>query len=139
ALGMTRAGLFTSGLIRMGVVAVAAGAGAVAVAALLSPLLPVGTARIAEPHNGFSIDAHALALGVIGVMVLLLVAGAGVLLYTVRRSTTPGSGKAPARRSKATVGRLPLPMATGVRFALSPGRGRSAVPVRATLAAVTLG
>src|SRR5205807_4606321 len=70
ALGMTRAGLFVSRMIRAGAVALTAGAAAVALAALLSPVLPLGTARVAEPHNGFSMDATALAVGGVGLVMV---------------------------------------------------------------------
>jgi ABC-type lipoprotein release transport system permease subunit len=42
-------------------------------------------------------------------------------------------------RFLTAAGGWPLPATVGVRMALEPGRGRSAVPVRTTLAGVTLG
>ena len=52
ALGMTRGNLAALGWVRAGVVAIAAGALALLVGIGLSPLTPVGTSRIAEPHPG---------------------------------------------------------------------------------------
>lgn len=45
---------------------------AVAVAIALSPLMPVGVARKAEPDRGVSVDGAALALGAIAVVVIVL-------------------------------------------------------------------
>jgi len=41
-------------------------------------------------------------------------------------------------RGAAAVARLPVVMASGIRFALDPGRGRSTVPVRSTITGVVL-
>ena len=44
---------------------------AVAVAALASPLMPIGPARVAEPHPGFSANWAVLGLGAIAVVVVV--------------------------------------------------------------------
>jgi hypothetical protein len=49
--------------VRAGVIGVAAGCVVVPVAVLLSPLTPVGLARIAEPDPGFAVDTLPLVLG----------------------------------------------------------------------------
>src|SRR5439155_3031569 len=138
---MSGAGLFASGMVRTGVVAVTAAVGAVGVGAVLSPLLPLGTARIAEPHNGFAFDAVALSAGGVGVVVVLMLIGAGITFHIARVSSgaQDASRARPSQLSGAAITRLPLVMALGIRLALHSGGGRSAVPVRATLAAVAVG
>ena len=55
------------GVARAGVTGVATGGVVVPVAVLLSPLTPVGLARIAEPNPGFAVDAMTLILGAVSV------------------------------------------------------------------------
>ena len=156
ALGMGRSDRFVLGLARAAVIGLAAAATAVLVAVAASPLFPTGLARIAEPDPGLAVDLVPLVLGAAGlvVLVVLLVAwpawrAAGAVGFDgdrVRRpaaAATVASGTGPARPSLAgrllARRRVPLPVATGVRMALEPGRGRSSVPVRTSLAGVTLG
>ena len=73
ALGLTRSQLFAAGLIEVAVVSVIGAVGAAVVAIAASPLMPIGTARLAEPDPGVSIDWLVLPLGGV-VIVLLLVA-----------------------------------------------------------------
>ncbi len=64
SLGFSRAQLFSLGMVRAAIIGMAAACVVVPVAVLLSPLTPVGLARIAEPHPGFAVDAWPLeALG----------------------------------------------------------------------------
>lgn len=141
AVGMTRAQLVGLGLARAGVIGVAGGLLAVVLAYAASPLFPTGLARTAEPDVGPRLDAFVLGLGggcVVVALVLLAVwpawragrAVAGVELASPRSSAV---GRLLARPG------LPVPVSTGVWMALEPGRGRSAVPVRSSLVAVTLG
>src|SRR5207244_281460 len=61
-LGMDRGQLVALGLAEATVVAVAAA----------SPLMPIGPARIAEPHPGFSVNWAILGLGALAVVGLLV-------------------------------------------------------------------
>ncbi|MBV8981736.1 MAG: ABC transporter permease [Acidimicrobiia bacterium] len=144
ALGMTADQLWMVGLIR----AAAVGAGAAVVAALtaiaLSPLTPLGTARTAEPHPGIAVDPLVLGVGAV-VLVIAVVAAAAVPTWRLSRVVAAGGGDAadvePARRSLAAIlvpGVLPPTAGVGVRMALQPGRGRSTVPVRSSLTAVSV-
>ena len=77
-----------------------------------------------------------LVLG--GVAVTALLVGVAALAGIDRRS------RATRRGPSATVGRLaasgaPAPVMLGARFALEPGRGRSALPVRSALLATVIG
>ncbi len=114
----------------------AAAAGAtlgVAAAIVASRWMPIGAASYAEPHPG--LDADWLILGAGWVLAPVAVAaGSGAIaalaLTARRRQAIPRrSGVAAA---VAAAG-LPVPVVVGARFALEPGRGRSAVPVRPAL------
>ena len=123
---------------------VIAGAGAllaVVGAAVASPLFPIGVARRAEPALGFHADWLVLALGVIAVAVVVLV----VALVAAVRATRPSTLDAeslhrtsaiPERAARAGM----TPAATsGLRMALQPGRGRTAVPVRSAFVGAVVG
>jgi ABC-type antimicrobial peptide transport system permease subunit len=129
ALGMTRGGLAAVGMIRAGVVALAGAAVAAVTAAAASPFFPRGIARIAEPHPGFSLDMAVVGIGTAAMFV------ATALLQAIPAwRATAASGE----REASTQVRS-RPSVAGVRLALEPGRGRSAVPVRTSIVGVTLG
>ena len=141
-LGATTGQLVGLGLGRAGLVAVVGAAVSVVVAIGLSPLFPLGLARTAEPDPGISVDALAV-LG--GAAILALVVGllAAFAVWRISRPKPGGPGATPvdARVSRVGValGRrgLPPPVVAGVRMALEPGRGRTAVPARTTLVGAT--
>src|SRR5205807_1437319 len=127
--------------------AVGAGGAVVAVAAaiLASPFMPIGPARIAEPHPGIAANWTALGLGGAAIVLLLLVrlawpawrlaaAPAGI------QGTPEAAGNDRTSRilDLATRAGAPASAAIGVRLALEPGRGRTAVPVRSALAGTVL-
>ena len=138
-LGMTPGQLWALGLARALFIGLAGGVLAVLVAVLLSPLTPIGVARTAEPDPGFAADPAALAVGGFAcVLAVLLIAA-----FPAWRVSRPRRGAPLPRPSRlagtlARIG-LPPPAASGVRMALEPGRGRTAVPVKTTLGAVTIG
>jgi hypothetical protein len=133
SLGMTRPQLFVLAIGRILPAALVAGVVAVAGAFALSPLMPIGIARVAEPHPGFDFDARIL-LG--GALVLAAVVMALVIVpaWRATRRTTPSPAPHGSRIAVALgrAGAPPVP-AAGVRFALEPGRGSTAVPVRTTI------
>jgi hypothetical protein len=132
SLGMTRRQLWVTGMVRMGTIAAIGTAIALGVAGLLSPLWPVGLARTAETEPGIALDAWVLVLG--GAATFLLVASLGAV--AVRRVVRGGGEEQPSGRTlRRLLAGLPLrvPMRLGVGFALEPGRGRTAVPVRTTI------
>jgi hypothetical protein len=144
ALGMTRAQLTAAGLVEVGAAAAAAAVVAVAIAVAASPLTPIGPARLAEPGPGVRADVAVLGLGA-AAMAALLVARAARAAW---QAGSAGSAAAAARaraagRPSGVVAWLagagvPVTAATGARFALEPGRGRTAVPVRSALAGTAL-
>ncbi len=136
-------------------VAVAAGSLLAAVVAVgLSPVAPLGSVRAVYPYLGIAFDWTVLGLGVLALTVVLslvavMLAYRGAPHRAARRDQrTPRRGSA-AARGAASLG-LPPPVVEGVRLAVDPGSGRSAVPVRSailgaalamivTVAAVTFG
>lgn len=114
---------------------------AVAAAVAASPLLPVGLARRADPDVGFHAD---LAVLVPGVAALLAAGGALALLggARARRGALAGRGRVAARApgvGERIGARLGPVATTGLAFALQPGRGPRAAPVRPALAGAVAG
>ena len=143
ALGMSRVQLVVLGILRAAIIGVVAACMAVPMAVLLSPLTPIGLARIAEPNPGFAVDALPLILGAVSVFFLTIL-GAAVPAWTAARTATTGSASVEAdQRPSALVGavgrawRSPA-AAVGVRMALEPGRGRTSVPIRSAIFGATL-
>ena len=139
SLGMTHRQLLALGIMRVAPVSLAAGALAFGVAVALSPLAPIGVARWAEPDPGLALDAPLVGGGAVATTALVLLA-AVVPAWRASR-TRPHDAR---RRSSAAVGFLaragfPASGVSGVRMALEPGRGRTAVPVRSTLLAAIVG
>ena len=145
ALGMTRAELWAvsaaPGLFMAAVSALVAAA----VAVLVSPLAPIGLARTAELRPGLSFDAGIVVPGAAAVAVVVLGAAA-VPAWRAARGTGArpewrGRGTNPPPRTMAeslSGAGLPPTAVIGVRFAMEPGRGTGAVPVRTTALAITV-
>jgi ABC-type lipoprotein release transport system permease subunit len=137
ALGVTPRQLRLAAVLRATPVAIGGaalgGLGAIA----LSPLgpLPGTVARRAELHPGVSIDLSVLVVGGAAAALLAIVAGA---LPAARAVSTSGRSEAARNRptvaSRLATGGMPAAAVVGVRFALEPGRGRTAVPVRTAIA-----
>jgi len=140
AIGATRGSLVALSLARLAIVTVAGGLLAVAVAIAGSPLMPIGPARLAEPHPGTEVNVAILGTGfaVIALLPLALLAGAAWRAAKaaggplgVAEPAQPGHrsrlGAALTRNGSVTGG-------VGVAMAFEPGHGRTAVPVRSALA-----
>jgi hypothetical protein len=111
----------------------------VASAIVASRWMPIGYASYSEPHPG--IDADWLILGPGWVLAPLLVAAgaataAALTLSARRRQSAP---RRSAVAAAATAAGLGVPVVVGARFALEPGRGRAAVPVRPALLGAVAG
>jgi hypothetical protein len=140
ALGLGSSGLFALNVLRSVLVALGGAAGAVVLALALSPLTPVGEARIADPSSGLYADPLVLGLGAVAVVVACVAASLWPALRSARlrapRAATP-------RASSAIVNRLaaagaPPSAVVGVRRALERGQGRDAVPVGTALVGTVL-
>jgi hypothetical protein len=109
--------------------------GGVALSFLLSPLTPVGEARLAESSRAFAFDPLVAALG--GLAALVLLFGLG-LLSDLRTTRTASPGTARVARPSRVVGSLaragaPPSLLIGVQRAVERGVGRNAVPVRSAM------
>jgi ABC-type antimicrobial peptide transport system permease subunit len=141
ALGVQRAALVTLSLARLGIVTVTGAIVAIAIAIAASPLMPIGPARLAEPHPGVEVNLAILGAG-FAVIALLPLA---VLLPPARRAARQAQGplglaEPTARQSRPSRLAVALTHAgsvtggAGVAMAFEPGHGRTAVPVRSALA-----
>jgi hypothetical protein len=139
SLGMTRRQLFALGLARVAPVGLAAGALAVAVGVALSPLAPIGIARTAEPHPGLALDSLVVGLGGVATAALVLLAAVVPAWRASRARVDRGQPRSSAAVDRLARAGLPPSGVAGVRMALEPGRGRTAVPVRTTLLAAVVG
>jgi hypothetical protein len=141
ALGAAPAATMADGLLGVTAAAVAGALLAAAVAAALSPLTLFGPVGAVEPASG--VDADWTVLG-LGMLVLALVLGlvAAAIAYrlaphrTARRAAAGGRGSGVV--AAALAAGLPASGGAGLRFALEPGRGRTAVPVRSVIAGTVL-
>ena len=142
ALGATPVATMADGL--LGVVsATAAGAVlAAAVAVGLSPLTLFGPVRSVEPAPGIDADWTVLGPGMalLGLILALVAAGIAyrVAPHRVARRAASAAGRGTGVVAAALAAGLPLSGGAGVRFALEPGRGRTAVPVRSVMAGFAL-
>jgi len=140
ALGTGPAAIAADGLIGILGAIVAGSLLAAAVAVALSPLAPLGPVRPIYPGPGIAFD-----WAVLGVGLLVLIGGLGAMAMVIAYRSAPhrvAQRLRPAPSSKtvqaiASAG-LPPPAVAGVRFALEPGRGSTAVPVRSALLGAAL-
>jgi hypothetical protein len=110
---------------------------AVIVAVAISPLAPIGPVRPVYPYLGPSFDWRVLGAG----FVVLLI---GLGLWSVVLAAQEIARLSPAKRTRAAPRAAWAPRAaaragfppsavTGIRFALEPGAGATAVPVRSAM------
>jgi ABC-type antimicrobial peptide transport system permease subunit len=140
AIGATRGSLVALSLARLAIVTLAGGVIAVAVAIAASPLMPIGPARLAEPHPGVEVNLAILAPGFAAIALLPLALLAGAAWRAARAAGGPlgvAEPAQPGRRSRigGTLTRAgSVTGGVGVAMAFEPGHGRTAVPVRSALA-----
>jgi len=143
ALGMTRAQLMAACLGRATAIGAAGGLIGAMLGVALSPLLPVGLARVAEPHPGIDANVPVLAVGLPAAIVLTAACAA----WPGWRAAAEGplarlaGPSPPPRRSAASrlAAARPVSLGMGLRLALHRGAGRTAVPVRSAIASATVG
>lgn len=141
ALGLPRRQLVGLGIARNLLVAFVGAAGALVVAFVLSPLTPVGEARLAEPSPGFAFEPMVLLLGALATMVVVLILGAWPAVRASRVEI--GKDRRPDTRPSSIVARVaaigaPPSALIGVRHALERGRGIASVPVGTALFGMAL-
>ena len=108
ALGMSRAQLMTAGLGRAAAIGAAGGVIAAVLGVVLSPLLPVGLAGVAEPHPGIDADVPVLAAG----LLTAVLAAAGCAAWPGGRPR-PASSAARSSPGWRPPGRSRWPWASG--------------------------
>ena len=92
AVGMTRGSLLALAMARLALVTVAGAVVAVAIAIAASPLMPIGSARLAEPDPGVEVNVALLGAGFAVIALLPLAVLAPAAWRVVRHSLgAPGS------------------------------------------------
>jgi ABC-type lipoprotein release transport system permease subunit len=122
-------------------VAIGGAALAVVLALLGSPILPTGFAREVEPDPGFAADWFVLGLGALAAAALVSARAAVAAAFAVTRRADAARPLPAVSRLLERLGRANASpsVTTGVRMALDPGRGRTAVPVRPAIAGAIAG
>jgi hypothetical protein len=141
AIGADRRQLITLGMARNLLVAVAGAAGAVLVATALSPIAPLGEARIAESSTGIAFDTPILLLGALATVAVVLALGIWPALraaHTLRPDDQPA-----VPHPSVVVGHLaatgaPPSAVIGVRNALERRSSGAPVPVGSALLGTVL-
>lgn len=119
AIGASPRHLVGTAMVRAGLSGLIAAVVATIVAFLLSPLSPIGTARIAEPQPGFDFDVTAIGIGAAAALLLVPLLALVPSLRAARQASahapSPGAirpsrvveGVARSSRSAVTVARSP--------------------------------
>jgi ABC-type lipoprotein release transport system permease subunit len=138
AMGMTHRDRFALAMIEVVAVAIGGAVLAVVIAVSLSPLAPIGAARLAEPSPGLRLDWSVIALGLAGVVVVTTVLG----LWPAWRSSRIGRQveiSRPSRTANALAGAgASVAAVTGVRFAFESGNRSRPIPTRSSLIGASL-
>jgi hypothetical protein len=135
AIGADRRQLVALGMAQTLVVGLAGGIGAVAVALLLSPLAPLGEARIAENSTGFAFDAPVLLLGAFGTLAAVLVLG---LWPALRADDRLIFSRPSVVVTQLAAAGAPPSAVIGVRNALERRTGGATVPLGSALLGTVL-
>ena len=103
ALGLARREMILLGVARTLAIGIVGVFGGLALSFLLSPLTPVGEARLAESSRGLNFDSLVAAVGVLATLALLLGIG---LLSDLRTTRTESPGGTRVARPSRVVGSL---------------------------------
>ncbi|MGN6796489.1 MAG: ABC transporter permease [Streptosporangiaceae bacterium] len=118
---------------------VAGAALGVAAAIVASNWMPIGAAALLEPSPGVSADWAILGPGWAAAPVLVLLGSLAAAYATAAASRAQQATRRSLVAAAAVSAGAPVPMLIGARFALEPGRGRSALPVRPALVGAVAG
>ena len=141
ALGIERRQLILLGTARNLVVGLAGATGAVVIATMLSPIAPLGEARIADTSNGINFDALVLTIGALATAIVVIALGLWPSVRAARASRS--SDRIVEVAPSKVAGRLwtvgaPPSIVIGVRNALERRSGGASVPVGSALLATVL-
>jgi hypothetical protein len=144
ALGLRPGELFRLGVFTAASIGALGAVGAVALAWALSPLTPVGVARIAAPSTGLAFDPLVLGVGALGVVALCAALGAVAAWRSSSAVDERRRLERPRARSssvlapwRAGAGALPSAL-VGTRRALQRGTGGATLPVGTALVGSSL-
>ena len=142
ALGLNRRQLWCISLMQVAAMAAVGALVAFVVAVLVSPIMPLGAARVAEPSPGIDVDGVILGIGILCI-VFALIAAVAVPSWRLSSSTDQDADRRAATTRSRWLARLsssgaPVTASLGIREALDPGAGRGAVPVRSALVGTVL-
>jgi hypothetical protein len=98
----------------------------------LSPLMPLGTARRAEPDLGFNLDGVVLVGGFVAVLLLTLVLGvwAAHRVVVLTADAPKHRRRPPALARRAMAAGAPPPVTVGIAMTLEPGGRERSAPTR---------
>ncbi len=138
ALGTTRSDRVLAAVLALGPAAAIAALGAVVIAALASPLFPVGLLRDYEPSPGVAVNVAGLLAGALAVAVAVLVTVA-VAALLAERTPEAAAVRRPGRWGAALVRHGVRPsVGLGVDLATARGVGRAATPLRSAFVGAVL-
>jgi hypothetical protein len=110
---------------------------AAGIAIALSPVAPLGPVRPDYPWRGIAFDWTVLGFGMLALFVAISAIAVALAIASAphRLALRPRFRSGSGARVVTSVARagMPAPAVVGVRMALEPGEGRSAVPVRSAL------
>jgi len=142
ALGANTPMALGAGLMGVSLAVVMGALLAVVLAISLSPLSPLGPARFVYPYRGVSFDWTVLGIGVVALVVALESIALALARRELRRQRLGRRIDQLAQHSwvtrVTTTSGVPLPLATGLRFALKSDRGANAAPVRSAILGAVL-
>jgi len=107
---------------------------AVVLAIAWSPFMPIGLARRAEPHKGWSFDGRILGGGALVIALVVIAVTAAVAARATHRI---GLRRPPARAMRASA-KLPPVAATGLHLATGRGRGREYAASRSAMSGLVV-
>ena len=141
ALGFTRAQIVGASLARVAMIGLIGSVIAVAGALPVSLFMPIGPARIAEPHGGFEVNVAIVGIGAAALFLLLLARAVPPAVRAAVSGSVVSSG--PSRTSvladaAARAGAAP-PLSSGVRMAFEQPGGSRSLPLRSALAGSIVG
>ncbi len=134
ALGFRPRQVFALGMARAGAIGLIGATGAVLLAFAVSPLTPMGEARIAEPAQGFAFDVRVLGFGAVATIIVSLLLTAYPAWRATRVHIDQPQGELASSRASILVAALaragvPPSVVVGTSRALERGKGRASVPV----------
>jgi hypothetical protein len=139
ALGMTRQAMFAIVLAPVAITAVVGAIVAVAVAAVASRWMPIGPARLAEPHLGVSFDWSVFGLGALAIVAIAMAIALLPAWLTTRSPEPSVAASANRRVTRFESARAILPVSVAVGMTpVTSSRWRSAALTGGTFVGVAV-